>query len=339
MAASMDFIDEKIPDLFEAFADIDTGKSCSVDRAEFDAFFGSADVWLKAKLKNIIGLEQLKKQIETFYWSIRLDHLRRRAGIMVNSDEAIVMLFRGSPGTGKTTIGRLITGLLHKIGIIPTETFVECQRDELVGDHIGATEKMTEKKITEANGGVLFVDEAYRLNSDIFGVEAINCLMKSMTVKGRVIIVAGYPKQMDEFLAANPGLRRRINYEFAFPDYTPEDLARIFMTQVETRGFQVDPAVSLSQLSGLIAESSTQAQRTCFNGGITEHITRHAIFHLNETQVPLILGCKKGEEPTPSATLALEDIIHGCKHIPEPAAETLKVAADARVKPGRFSLI
>jgi len=337
MAANMDFIDEKIPDLFEAFADIDTDKSCSVDRVEFDAFFGSADVWLNAKLKNIIGLAELKKQIETFYWSIRLDRLRRRAGIMVNNDEAIVMLFKGSPGTGKTTIGRLITGLLHKIDIIPTETFVECQRDELVGDHIGATEKLTEKKIAEAKGGVLFVDEAYRLNTDIFGVEAINCLMKSMTVKGRVIIVAGYPKQMDEFVTANPGLKRRITYEFTFPDYNADDLAKIFVTQVEKRGFQVDPAVSLSTLSGLIAKNSTPAQRTCFNGGITEHITRHAIFHLNESQVPLILGCKKGEEPTPSATLALENIVHGCKHIPEPAAETLKFAADARIRPGRWS--
>merc|ERR1740121_502773 len=106
-------------------------------------------------------------------------------------------MFKGSPVTGKTTIGRLLTGLLYKIGVIEKEIFIECQRDELVGDHIGATEKLTAGKIAEAKGGVLFVDEAYRLNSDVFGIEAINSLMRAMTVKGTVMILAGYPKQME----------------------------------------------------------------------------------------------------------------------------------------------
>merc|ERR1712205_48034 len=152
--------------------------------------------------------------------------------------------------------------------------------------------------------------------------------MKAMTVKGNVIIVAGYPKQMDAFVTANPGLKRRITYEFTFPDYTPDDLAEILVTQVEKRGFEVEPSISLPTLSGLIAKSTTSEQRTCFNGGIGEHITRHAIFHLNESQVPRILGCKKGEEPTPSATLDLENIEYGCMHIPDPApSESLKFAA------------
>merc|ERR1712137_632321 len=148
-----------------------------------------------------------------------------------------------------------------------------------------------------AKGGVLFVDEAYRLNSDIFGVEAINCLMKAMTVKGTVMILAGYPKQMEEFTAANPGIKRRITYEMDFPDYTPEDLAKILVTQIQKRGLTT--SVPLEKLTELIEKNSTPGQRSCFNGGIGEHVSRHAIFHMNKTQIPLVEGKKKGEEPTP----------------------------------------
>jgi len=227
LARHYNFVERRLPEMVERFHEVDLDRSCSIERTEFDAFFGNGEAWLEARLANIIGLEELKEQIRTFYWSTRLDRMRRRAGSFVSNDDAHVLMFKGNPGVGKTTIARLITGLLYKIDVIPTETFVEVQRDQLVGDHIGATEKATEEAIAKACGGVLFVDEAYRLNSDVFGVEAINCLMKAMTVKGRVIILAGYPKQMDEFMSVNPGIKRRVTYEFTFPDYSPDDLAKI----------------------------------------------------------------------------------------------------------------
>jgi len=335
MAANVEFVDDKLPELFDLFGEIDTDGSGSIERSEFNAFYGSADIWLEAKMQNITGLEGLKTQIKTFYWQMRLDRLRRKGGLMVTNDEAIVIMFKGSPGTGKTTIGRLITGLLNKIDIIPTKTFVECQRDELVGDHLGSTEKLTEAVIAKAKGGVLFVDEAYRLTSDMFGVEAINCLMKAMTVRGNVMILAGYPKQMEEFVSANPGLKRRITYEMTFEDYSPSELAKILHTQVEKRGFQIDSAIPLETISGLIDKSTSSEQRTCFNGGVGEHITRHAIFNLNASEVPLIQGCKKGHEPTPSNVLRLEDLQYGCTHIPPPPPpETLNFAKDGKVKFG-----
>jgi len=333
LASNLEFVEDKIPALIECFGDVDLNRSCTIERTEFDGYFGSADIWLKSKLRNIIGLGDLKEQINKFYWQQRLDRLRRMGGCHVTGEESIVIMFKGSPGTGKTTIGRLIAGLLQKIDIIPTDTFVECQRDELVGDHIGATEVQTAKKIEEAKGGVLFVDEAYRLNADVFGVEAINCLMKAMTVKGTVMILAGYPKQMDEFVSANPGLKRRITYEMEFPDYSPEDLARILVTQIEKRGFKTD--VPLEKLTELIGKNSSQEQRTCFNGGIGEHISRHAIFNLNESQVPLVQNKKKGEEPTPSISLTLDDIQYGCGQIPPPPPpETMqfKRAGDSKIR-------
>jgi len=334
MAANVEFVEEKLPQLFDLFGQIDTDGSGSIDRPEFNAFYGSADIWLEAKMQNIIGLEELKAQIKTFYWQMRLDRLRRKGGLMVTNDEAIVIMFKGSPGTGKTTIGRLLAGLLKKIDIIPTDTFVECQRDELVGEHLGATEKLTEAVIAKAKGGVLFVDEAYRLTSDIFGVEAINCLMKAMTVKGNVMILAGYPKQMEEFVTANPGLKRRITYEMTLEDYSPTDLAKILHTQVKKRGFQIDSAIPLETVSGLIDKSTSSEQRTCFNGGVGEHITRHAIFNLNASEVPRIQGCKKGHEPTPSNVLRLEDLQYGCTQIPAPPPpETFNFAKDAKMRP------
>jgi adenylate kinase family enzyme len=333
IAANVDFIDEKIPDLIEKFQDIDANQSCCVERVEFDGFFGNADIWLDSALRNIIGLGELKEQIHKFYWQQKLDRMRRRGGHMVTGENSIVIMFKGSPGTGKTTIGRLIARLLQKIDIIQSDTFVECQRDELVGDHIGATEKETQKKIEEAKGGVLFVDEAYRLNSDVFGIEAINCLMKAMTVKGTVMILAGYPKQMDEFVTANPGLKRRITYEMEFPDYSPTDLALILQTQIRKRGFLTE--VPTETLGSLIDQSTSQDQRTCFNGGIGEHITRHAIFNLNDALVPMITKQRRGDETVPSTTLRLEDIQYGCKHIPPPPPpETLNFAKSSKVMVG-----
>jgi len=324
LAANIDYVEDKVPELFESFNKIDVYKSCSIRREDFDAFFGSADVWLQANFQSIIGLGDLKNQIEELYWQQRLDRLRRRGGLMVNSDEAIVIMLKGSPGTGKTTIGRLLAGLLFKIGVIPTENFIECQRDDLVGDHLGATEKLTAAKIEEARGGVLFVDEAYRLRSDIFGVEAINGLMKAMTVKGTVMILAGYPKLMDEFVTANPGLKRRITYELEFKDYEPDDLAKILKLQIEKRGFEVD--VPLEKMSELIRQSTNDRQRTMLNGGIGEHISRHAIFNLNKSQVEKVKNMKKGDAVVPSVCLGLEDIQFGCRHIPDPPdVEPVKV--------------
>lgn len=318
MAANIEYIEEKLPEIFDSFQSIDVDQSCSISRHEFDAFFGSTDTWLKAHFDQIIGLEHLKEQLLQFYWQQRLDRMRRRGGAMVNNDEAMVIMFKGNPGTGKTTIGRLLTGLLSKIGVIPTENFVEVQRDELVGDHIGATEKLTAAKIEEARGGVLFVDEAYRLNSDTFGVEAINGLMKAMTVKGTVMILAGYPAEMEAFTAMNPGIKRRITYEMEFEDYSHEDLAQILRLQIFNRGFEVD--VPLEKMSTLISQHTNSRQRRMLNGGIGEHISRHAIFHLNERQMDQLKQMDDSKF-IPSVCLSNEDIEFGCKHIPDPPEE------------------
>lgn len=331
LARHFDFAERSLPDLVERFHEVDADRSCSIERNEFDAFFGDGEAWLEAKLAGVIGLEDLKEQIRTFYWSTRLDHMRRRSGAVVHNEEAHVLMFRGNPGVGKTTVARLITGLLHKIGVIPTEDFVEVQRDQLVGDHIGASEQQTQEVIEKARGGVLFVDEAYRLNGDAFGVEVINCLMKAMTEKGSVIVLAGYPKEMDQFVAVNPGIKRRITYEFTFPDYDPSDLAKILEHQVRRRGFQFGADATTERIAAAIRRHVSHAQRAALNGGVGEHACRHAIFSLNRRQIDLVRAAAAcdGPEPEPSITLELEDVEFGCRQVPA-APQPSAPASDAR---------
>lgn len=319
MAMQMKFVDKRMPELIDAFMEIDTDKSCSIDKNEFYAFFGDTDLWLDTRLSCIIGLTALKEQIRRFYWSVKLDRLRRKAGNFVNQSEAIVLMFKGHPGVGKTTMGRLIAQLLYKIELIPTDNFFEVQRDQLVGSHIGETEKKTEELIAKATGGVLFVDEAYRLNvkdSDKdFGKEAINALMKAMTVKGKVIVLAGYPKEMDEFCSVNPGIKRRITYEFIFDNYTEEDLAQILELQVKNRGFQIAPSLTTSGLAHLVHTGTTPEQRATMNGGLCEHIARNAIIALNDEEIPRIQAA--GDSPAdPSIELDERHIAAGCRKVP-----------------------
>jgi len=313
------YIDSRLPELIERFTDLDTDKSGTVDRPEFYAFFGDGDLWLDMKMQGIIGLTELKKQIRNFYWRVKLDRLRRKAGFFVNNDEAIVLVFKGNPGVGKTMFGRLIAQLLFKIDIIPTDKFVEAQRDQLVGSHIGETEKKTEELLEQTHGGVLFVDEAYRLNvkdSDKdFGKEAINTLMKAMTVKGKVIVLAGYPREMAEFVAVNPGIQRRITYDFVFDDYTVEDLGQILRLQVQKRGFSIDSSVDSKGLTAVVADGTTPQQRAAMNGGMCEHIARNAIVALNNEEVPRIQAATD-ETTAPSVILSARHLLAGCKMVP-----------------------
>jgi len=245
--------------------------------------------------------------------------LRRKAGYFVNNDEAVILTFKGNPGVGKTMFGRLIAQLLFKIDIIPTDKFVEAQRDQLVGSHIGETEKKTEELLEQTHGGVLFVDEAYRLNvkdSDKdFGKEAINTLMKAMTVKGKVIVLAGYPREMAEFVAVNPGIQRRITYDFVFDDYTVEDLGQILRLQVQKRGFSIDSSVDSKGLTAVVADGTTPQQRAAMNGGMCEHIARNAIVALNNEEVPRIQAATD-ETTAPSVILSARHLLAGCKMVP-----------------------
>ena len=272
------------PELITEFSDIDQDNSCSVSWDELRVFAGGTDDWLKFQLQNIIGLDGLKDQIHQFHQSISLDKKRQAAGFDVkDAGGKYHMIFQGNPGTGKTTMGRVVAALLKRIGITASDLLVEVQRDQLVAGYVGQTAPKTQEKIDEAIQGVLFVDEAYRLSqgsksgSD-YGKEAIETLMGAMTAppgQAPVMVFAGYPNDMDKFMQANSGLYRRIAYTFDFEDYTPLDLAKILGKMAQGKGFGLSADLTANNfevLARMIEEGTLPEARALMNGGICERI-------------------------------------------------------------------
>jgi stage V sporulation protein K len=183
------------------------------------------------EIEALIGLEPVKDAIRELAHYTAVQQYRRKAGWKTPS-MSLHMAFLGNPGTGKTTIARLLAKLFHRLGVIKEEKFREVSRVNLVGNYVGHTAKDTYAVLEEAKGGVLFIDEAYALvkeNPNDFGIEAVETILKYMEDHRNeiIIIFAGYQDQMKKFLKSNPGLASRIPYQLLFPDYETNELIRI----------------------------------------------------------------------------------------------------------------
>lgn len=186
----------------------------------------------KAELESLIGLARVKQQVHNITCTIMAAERRRAAGLK-NVDMTNHLVFRGNPGTGKTTVARLVAQIYRALGVLEKGHLVEVSRAELVAEYEGHTAIKTRKVIQSAMGGILFIDEAYTLvrdEKDPFGHEAVDTLLKYLEDhrKDFVVIVAGYSDQMDDFLAANPGLASRFKNDIDFEDYTGDELVQIF---------------------------------------------------------------------------------------------------------------
>ena len=183
-------------------------------------------------IEALTGLTKVKDQIRKFTRMVRYNQLRAEQG-KVGTPMVMHSLFLGNPGTGKTTVARLLGQALHQSGAIATDTFVEVTgRADLVGDTIGSSAKITTAVLESARGGVLFIDEAYSLhkpNNNEFAQEAVDTILTFMENHRDdiVVIFAGYGEQMQDFLGMNPGLRSRVTNRFDFEDYTPHEIAEI----------------------------------------------------------------------------------------------------------------
>lgn len=178
-----------------------------------------------------IGLHSFKNHVKEIYAMKLIQYKREQLGLQVQN-QSLHMIFKGNPGTGKTTVARKLASVFGDLNVLSRGHFIEAERADLVGEYIGQTAQKTRKLIQKALGGILFIDEAYALarggNKD-FGREAIDTLVKQIEDHHQefILILAGYPREMDYFLELNPGLQSRFPFHMSFEDYSVNELIRI----------------------------------------------------------------------------------------------------------------
>ena len=203
---------------------------------------------LLAELDSLVGLDSVKQDVHSLMNFIKVTKIREARGMKVPTI-SYHLVFTGNPGTGKTTVARLVAKLYYQMGILPKGQLVEADRSALVAGYLGQTAIKTQQVIQQALGGVLFIDEAYSLandnEQDSYGKEAIETILKAMEDHRNelVVIVAGYDALMHKFIDSNPGLSSRFSKYFYFPDYTGEELLKIFERFCKTNGYTLESGV------------------------------------------------------------------------------------------------
>lgn len=252
---------EKVNKIVDAIKVVDQNADNRVENAKVSNPNEKSLEELLEELDGLVGLDKVKADVRSLMNFIKVANMRKRKGLKVPTI-SYHLVFTGNPGTGKTTIARLVAQIYYKMGLLTKGQLVETDRSALVAGYLGQTAIKTQKVIQEALGGVLFIDEAYALageGEDSYGKEAIETLLKGMEDHrdDLVVIVAGYDELMHRFIDSNPGLRSRFNKFFHFPDYNGDELVKIFDGFCESNGYAIS-----SEVTTMLLERFTKVYET-----------------------------------------------------------------------------
>ncbi|MHC0035525.1 AAA family ATPase [Pseudoneobacillus sp. C159] len=273
-----------------------------LDREDFTIQTKDIDQNPKEQLLQLIGLDSVKAEMESLIAFIKIQNLRREKGLPVVPIQ-VHSIFTGNPGTGKTTVAKIYANLLKEYGILKRGHLLITSRADFVAGYVGQTAIKTRKKIREALGGVLFIDEAYSLlgqSSGDYGKEMIDTLVDEMTKHNEnlVVVLAGYPNEMEGLLESNPGLRSRFKKLFHFPDYTNNELVQIMETYVESYQYHLNDE-AINYLKSALENTEVKG-----NGRFATNLIDEAI----QAQALRLVQDATLESKTPEINLTISDI-------------------------------
>lgn len=276
------------------------------------------------ELNGLIGLKTLKEDISFTINKVRFMDMRRRAGLKSTLSMPNHMVFTGNPGTGKTTVAKMIGKVFHSMGLLSQGDVVVTERSKLVGRYIGDTENNVNEVLALARGNVLFIDEAYTLyngRKEDFGLRVIESLLTALAQPDpdMIVILAGYEKEMNEMLSSNPGLRGRFPHKFRFPDYAADELATIAMNLLEQLDYELDAEAEVA-MKATIAKV-VAAKDACFSNArwVTEYVENVILSNVAQ-RVSRQFGLSDSVSADVLRLVRAEDVV-----LNEPLENTMKV--------------
>ena len=276
--------------------DFATIEACDIDAAALSCKSASPFEESIQQLNAMVGLQDIKSSITTTFNRIKVNEERKRLGLKVKSDTCNHMIFTGNPGTGKTTVAKMVGKIYHSLGLLSKGEVICADRSKIVGRYIGETERNMQRLLSEAKGNVLFIDEAYTLCDSLddrrdFGYRAIECLLTVLSQKDSDIIVifAGYEKEIDRMMDSNQGLLGRFPYKFNFKDYTEQELTGIALNLLDEEEYILSPEAE-ELLRTTIADTVKHKTKKFSNARWIEQYVNNGIKHAQSDRLAQTSG-------------------------------------------------